>query len=133
MIATADVVAYDNPIGGRLNAYNALLTYVDVTPRGDGAAVALGPVVPNPLRARAATAGASVSFHLPRAGEVALSVLDVRGRRIATIARGSYEAGTHRASWDGRDAAGRAVPAGLYFVSGTLAGATKSARVTVLP
>ena len=132
MIATADVVpTYNAPIGGRLNAYNALLTVVDAAPRSAAASIALGPVVPNPLRTGAA--GATVSFHLPSAGEVALDVFDVRGRRIASIARGAFDAGTHRASWDGRDAAGRPAAAGLYFVAGTIAGTAHSARVTVLP
>ena len=136
MIATADVVpTYNAPIGGRLNAYNALLTNVDVTPRGGGGpAVFLGPVVPNPLRAGdGGAAGATVSFHLPSAGDVALAVYDARGRRLAGLAAGPYDAGTHRASWDGRDDQGRRAPAGLYFVAGTLSGVARSTRVVVLP
>jgi subtilisin family serine protease len=134
MIATADVVpTYNAPIGGRLNAYQALLTNVDVTPRaGGGPGVSLGPVVPNPLRT-VPGAGATVSFHLPSAGDVTLAVYDARGRRLATLAGGRYDAGSHRASWNGRDDFGRRAPAGLYFVAGTLGGVARSARVVVLP
>jgi hypothetical protein len=132
MIATADVVAYDNPIGGRLNAYNALLTYVDVDPRAAGAlAGRLGPAVPNPVAG--ATAGTTVAFTLARAGDVRLDVYDVRGRRVAPVAAGAREAGTHRASWDGNDEAGRRAAPGLYFIAGSLGGVARSTRVTVLP
>jgi hypothetical protein len=77
---------------------------------GGGAALparfALHPPGPNPA-SRAATIG----FDLPRAAEVAIEVFDVRGRRIATIARGVLPAGRSSATWT---TSGRA--AGVYFV-----------------
>jgi len=42
--------------------------------------------------------------------------VDVGGRRVRTLARGALAAGAHRLEWDGRDAAGRPVAAGVYFV-----------------
>lgn len=132
LVQSADVVAYDNDIGGRMNVYEALLVAVDATSPAGAAAPRLGPVAPNPLRLAAGDL-ASVSFTLPRAGDVALDVFDVRGRRVATLARGRHDAGAHRARWDGLDASGGRVPAGLYFVAGRLAGTRTSARVTVLP
>jgi subtilisin family serine protease len=130
VIATADVVTYDNDIGGRLNAFAALSTYLDVPGLGGGASIAaLGRAVPNPLRA----GGTSIAFTLPAAGVVELAVFDVRGRRVAPLIAAAYGAGTHRASWDGRDASGARVQPGLYFLAGSLAGAPRSTRVTVLP
>jgi subtilisin family serine protease len=135
MIATADAVAYDNPIGGRLNAYEALLTYVDA---GDGlaggalAAPRLGPARPNPLRV-ADAGGTTVAFTLPRAGDVQLAVYDVNGRRVRELAAGRHDAGTHHARWDGLDTGGRRAAPGLYFVAGALDGMARSARITVLP
>lgn len=129
MIATADPVNYDNEIGGRLNVYNALLTNVDAPLlTGGTVAPALGRAVPNPAFA----GGTSVAFTLPRAGQVTLAVYDLRGRRVAGLIAGPHEAGAHRASWNGLDAGGRRVAPGLYFIAGSLAGVTRSARVTVL-
>jgi hypothetical protein len=80
---------------------------------GPGAAppqLALLPASPNP-----ATAGLRLAYALPAAGRVALSVHDLRGRRVALVADGWREAGRHEARWDGRDAAGLRLAPGVYF------------------
>jgi len=45
-----------------------------------------------------------------------LDVLDVFGRRVVTLADGPVEPGPNQMLWDGRDARGRSVAAGLYRV-----------------
>jgi hypothetical protein len=40
----------------------------------------------------------------------------VTGRRIATLREGTLPAGNHRAPWNARDAGGKPVAAGVYFV-----------------
>jgi subtilisin family serine protease len=72
---------------------------------------ALGPVRPNP-----ATAPVGVRFSLPREGRVTLAILDPAGRRVATLAGGTFAAGWHDARWD-LTRRGRRVAAGLYFVA----------------
>jgi flagellar hook assembly protein FlgD len=57
-----------------------------------------------------------LSLHLPRASSVTLDVFDVRGRHLRQLLDGNLAAGTHPVHWDGRDHAGRALGAGLYFV-----------------
>jgi len=52
---------------------------------------------------------------LPREAPVRLELFDVSGRRIATLADGTYTAGVHAVPWDGRTERGRA-PAGVYFL-----------------
>lgn len=42
-------------------------------------------------------------------------------------------AGFHEAKWDGKDSAGRLVPAGMYFYELTAAGERTSRRVIRLP
>lgn len=74
------------------------------------ATLALAPVVPNP-----AHAGARFAWTLPQAMDLRLEVLDVSGRRVRTLADGAHGAGRHEAIWDGRDARGAAVPAGVYL------------------
>jgi hypothetical protein len=67
-------------------------------------------VFPNPARTQ------RVSFGLPRKANIDLAVFDVLGRRIKWLARGDFEAGTYNnVSWDGTDASGSTVGAGLYF------------------
>jgi len=66
---------------------------------------------PNPF------AGASrFSFTLPREGPVSVKVFGVDGRETVTLADGPRAAGIHTIAWDGRDAHGARVPAGVYFV-----------------
>ena len=72
------------------------------TPRREGFALH---VAPNPA------SGAAVVRWSGAEGPVRLEVLDARGRRVAAAAgaEGLW-------NWSGRDAAGRALPAGFYFV-----------------
>ncbi len=65
---------------------------------------------PNP------TAGATtISFSLPRAGEVSLAIYDASGRSIRTLLLGSRGPGRYAIRWDGRDEKGIEVPSGIYF------------------
>lgn len=69
-----------------------------------------GEAEPNP------TAGGSrVAFRLPAAAHVSAQVLDVTGRRIATLADGDFPAGSHSLRWDGRNADGGPAPTGAYI------------------
>jgi flagellar hook assembly protein FlgD len=52
---------------------------------------------------------------LPVAGTVDLSVYDASGRRVATLLHSDLPAGRRSVTWDGREASGRPVAAGLYF------------------
>ena len=51
-------------------------------------------VSPNPARGRAA-----FSFTLPTAGHARVTVLDLAGRRVATLADGAFATGPHQAQW----------------------------------
>ncbi len=61
-----------------------------------------------------------------------VSVYDVSGRRVRQLASGAYDAGLHTASWDGRDAAGRAVPSGIYFLRAAGAGGDTRIKLVVV-
>jgi hypothetical protein len=86
------------------------------------------PPRPNPL-SRAAV----FAFDLPRAAAVALEVYDLAGRRVATLASGSREAGHHEVRWSAADERGGRAPAGLYFVRFETPGLTRVARLAILP
>ena len=70
----------------------------------------LGPPVPNPGRG-----GFRFSFTVPREVPVVLTVFDVRGRRVETVAQGTFAAGVHWAVWDGLRGDGLPAPSGAYF------------------
>ena len=56
-----------------------------------------------------------ISFSLPQAGAVTLSVFNLLGQEVTTLVNGPMTAGTHETVWDGRDAAGRVLSSGVYF------------------
>jgi hypothetical protein len=66
-----------------------------------------------PCPARGAT---SLMLALPQATSAHVTVCDVSGRRVATLAQGVLPAGRHAITWDGRDASGAMAAPGLYFV-----------------
>jgi hypothetical protein len=84
--------------------------------RGPGVEDEPGPdlvvrAAPNPF-----TAATEIYLSLPRQGPVTAVVLDALGRRVADLMNGVAPAGRSRLFWNGRDASGREVAAGVYFV-----------------
>jgi hypothetical protein len=53
----------------------------------------------------------SITFNLPAHSDIRLSVHNVLGQRVASLASGWYEAGSHQIGWQARD-----LPSGIYFV-----------------
>ncbi len=56
-----------------------------------------------------------IAFNLPRAARVEMSVYDVRGREITTLADDRMDAGAHEVTWDGADSRGHRVASGIYY------------------
>ncbi len=67
------------------------------------------------------------------AAGVSLTVYDVLGRRVQQVWDGPLEAGPHRFVWDGRDAAGKAVAAGVYIYQVEVDGRVEAKKTTKLP
>ena len=74
-------------------------------------AIAIRALGGNPVRA-----GAGIAFDLPRAAHATVTVFDVRGRHVVTLADGAHVAGRNLTSWNGRDTASQPVASGIYFV-----------------
>jgi hypothetical protein len=72
----------------------------------------LSPPRPNPTRS-----SVEVHFVLGDPAHVDLTIYDVQGRRVITLARGVRGGGRHHLVWDGRDCRGRVAGAGIYFVN----------------
>jgi hypothetical protein len=70
----------------------------------------------------------SFDYDLPRPGRVAVKVFTLLGREVKTLLDGHSEAGRFTAVWDATDAAGRAMPSGIYLLrveSGTFSAVRK--------
>ncbi|NOX36420.1 MAG: T9SS type A sorting domain-containing protein [Calditrichaeota bacterium] len=68
------------------------------------------PNYPNPFNP-----GTTIRYHLPRASRVKLQVYNPLGQVVRTLVEGQQPAGRYTVQWDGRDASGRQLPAGVYF------------------
>jgi len=66
---------------------------------------------PNPFNE-----GTQIAFELPERSRVRLTVYDIAGREIASLANEDREPGFHVVSWSGRGNGGSAARGGVYFV-----------------
>lgn len=56
-----------------------------------------------------------INFHLPQQANVQIAVYDMMGRLVDTLVDQQMGAGSYRATWNGRDAAGNQVASGVYL------------------
>jgi hypothetical protein len=90
-----------------------VLIYDDVTPVRPGETsygFALEQNFPNPANPRT-----TILFSLAEPSLVKLSLYDVQGRFVATLANGFYGAGRHTTEWNGLDELGQPAASGIYF------------------
>jgi hypothetical protein len=113
-IHNREVLARPNTVSGRIDepvqALSPSLTF------------RLGEARPNPFNPKTA-----ISYELPQAGGVQITIYDAAGRIVRSLVNGEMPAGSHVAEWDGRDDAGRAAGSGIYFYA-MRAGAYQSQR-----
>jgi hypothetical protein len=72
-----------------------------------------------------------IEYVLASSGHVGLSVYDIRGRKVATLADGPVSSGSHSVTWRGDADDGSTLAAGVYFVRMT-AGFSSCTRRVVL-
>lgn len=89
--------------------------------------LALHAPYPNPT-----AAGATLTYRLAEATHVTLTVYDLLGREVARPVEGSRPACEHTVLWDGRDARGRGLSAGVYVVRLRAGGVTGSRKVILM-
>ena len=82
--------------------------------------------MPNPFNPRI-----TISFTVGIADQVDLNIYDLGGRLIKRLAGQDFEAGQHTRQWDGRDAKGSLMPAGVYLVR-IQSGSTTDAKKIIL-
>lgn len=114
-----------------VNSTNVTLgigTSVSVGPDGPGVRRLALSAAPNPGRGPLA-----LTLEADRAGLQRVRVSDLQGRTVGRLAEGWFPAGRRQMNWDGRDDAGRRLPAGVYLVTLEVAGRTAARRVVLLP
>ena len=72
-----------------------------------------------------------INYQLSMNSQVNLSIYNLAGQLVRTLAQGQQSAGTHSLVWDATDDAGRRVPSGVY-VYRLRAGDFESARKLLL-
>ncbi|MBU1071799.1 hypothetical protein KKG45_00980 [bacterium] len=109
-VYTAYVLIAHNA-GGGPEVVTVTLTVESSTGAGDTPrTLVLAGNYPNPFNP-----STKVIFSLPRAGEVDLDVVDVRGHLVRALHSGPMAAGRHGVAWDGTDDLGHGVASGVYF------------------
>jgi hypothetical protein len=96
-----------------------ILTPLDMAPESQDAIVepmmpdqfALHQNVPNPFNPQT-----TISFDVPENSEVSIVVYSMLGQEVVRLLADQREVGRHQVVWSGRDAYGRSVASGLYFV-----------------
>ncbi len=83
---------------------------------------------PNPFQGRT-----EIAFELPARTHVTLRISDALGRVVARLADDVLPTGKHSVTWNGRDAAGRVLPAGTYFCRLRTGNSARFTRMAFMP
>lgn len=86
----------------------------------------LANVQPNPTHA-----DANVAYFLPASAPVRLTIHDVLGRRVATLAEGIGEPGWHEVVWGRSHHGGHRIPPGVYFIRLESLNRSRTARIVL--
>jgi len=97
-------------------------------PTADVVAFGLEASGPNPF-----SPGTTIEYSVPVEGLVQLKVYDVLGRAVRTLVERVQPEGRHVATWNGRDEAGKLVPAGVYLYRLTAGERTDTGKVVRVP
>jgi len=57
----------------------------------------------------------TISFDIQQAGEARLTIVNVRGEVVATLAQGHIQPGSYQVTWDGKNSQGQTMAAGNYI------------------
>ena len=87
----------------------------------------LGANYPNPFNP-----STIIPYELAETSQVRLEVFNTLGQHMATLVNGEQGAGTYSAQWDGTDAAGQAVAAGMYLYRLTVDGVEQTGRMMLV-
>ena len=111
---------------GGLSKYTGeTITAIDEEPKPKALPVVTS--YPNPFNP-----STTISFTLPESGHVKLTVYNLAGQKVWTLADEPMVAGNHTVVWDGRDDAGVAVASGVYFTLLTAGGTVVTSKMVLV-
>ena len=107
--------AWSDPSQDGFNIYLSQLQYSttdvdDDTPALLPADYLLKQNYPNPFNP-----STTIEFSLPVRDRIIITVYDMLGRQVVTVADQVFVAGNHRVEWDGHDESGNDLPSGMYL------------------
>jgi len=82
---------------------------------------------PNPFNATT-----TIKFRIPKQEHVTITVFNVLGQRVSTLADETFPAGEHSVVWDGRDGRGKSAATGIYLYRIKSEGLTKTKKMVLL-
>jgi hypothetical protein len=96
-------------------------------PDGDIVCSRLDEIAPNPCRN-----GSVIRYHIQEAERATVTIYNITGKRVRTLADGPVTAGRHSISWDGTDEFGEQVASGAYFCTLETCTQTDTKKIVVL-
>lgn len=82
---------------------------------------------PNPFNSES-----RIQFKLAQKGLATVTIYNMLGQKVVELVNGEKSAGTHVASWNGRNQAGSHVPTGVYFCQINAGGARQTLKLFML-
>lgn len=80
-------------------------------------------VYPNPFNLRTA-----IKFSIQNHSEVELSIYNLKGQKIKTLAQKEFSEGTHSVIWNGNDESSKSVSSGIYYYKLSVNGKTEAIK-----
>ena len=74
----------------------------------------------------------TIDFSIQRDSNIDLSVFNIKGQKIKTIANNEYNEGSHLVVWNGDDETGKSVSSGIYYYKLNVNGKTKAVKKCLL-
>ncbi len=74
----------------------------------------------------------TISFNLPKANDIKIIIYDIRGNKVTTLVNSKLNPGYHKIDWNGKDANGRIVSAGVYLYQMITPTMTKTKKMTFI-
>ncbi len=103
-----------------------LMNGSEVIPPVIPAVTELRSIYPNPFNPTAI-----VSYNMAKAGNVTITVFNVKGEKVRNLVNESKSAGTFQVSWNGNDENGSSCTSGIYYVKMTAGKYTTTQKVVL--
>jgi len=104
-----------------------IIVGLDGEPRLVPDRIALEQNFPNPFNPATA-----INFTVPEATDVQMTVFNMQGRQVRSLAQGRYQMGEYQVTWDGQNDREESVDAGVYVCCLVANGTTETVKMILL-